>query len=346
MTAKQPVGYHINAEQKVLPCHAEYGCPLKDHNGFPAQHFSDEIQATAKNRADLSSEFDPLRPVGAEKPLVRRHVQAAVLWNKEFNRLSELQTELLSTGEPLNYELDEAIRQAKAARKEFYDKISDTEWYDTDAPRYKDRPVTVKGLEFTATEPRIGLYNLEKTDELDAYQKPLHEASNQWLSRLSTAELKAVFNYKNDSTYYAMGVAEKEEVSYLHSALEKAPKLKEPITVYSTVNEYKVDDVLLQLESGTLRFDKSQSSSINPYVASTFIDTYGEKPVVTLEFKTKSAAVASGLGSFEHEMEVIVPPGNYRVTKVLRDVQYGAANPVAQSGTAAYTLIVEEVEDE
>lgn len=345
--SKTPVGYHINADRRTLPCYAQHGCPLKDHNGFPAAHFPTEREAEAENAAMLAADHDPLRPFGSEQPIVRQHMKAAVLWNAEFNRLSSLATEKSLNGEPFDAELDQAVKDAKKNRNEFKTLIENAAWDHSDGPRFKDRPVTMKGFEFSNEEARIGLYDLEQTDETAPYYATLSKVGDQWVSRLSTAELKALHLYKQDSTYYAMGESEPEEVEYLHSALKKAPKLSEPVTVYATLNSYRATAALAQLENGNeLVLDRCQSTSLNPYVPVTFMDQSGDSPVVTVEFKTKRAACVSGFGSYEHEMEVIVPPSRYRVTKVLRDVRYGAANPVAQSGTAAYTLIVEEVEDE
>ena len=114
-------------------------------------------------------------------------------------------------------------------------------------------------------------------------------------------------------------------IKYFHSALEKAPKSTAPFVAYAGISRERCKAVREACSTGSLSLNRIQSASANPAQVNGFMfqsDWKGEPDDVALEFKIDRVASLSAFNVHKHEMELLVPPGEYKVTGEAKQVNY------------------------
>lgn len=226
-------------------------------------------------------------------------------------------------------------------------------WDDTDAPSYdpNEEVEAFAPVEFDhSNTPRRGYTNdvmgiSEKDPEGAKVYARMDHASSVWIKRLSTAEVKALVLYNGDAKAYSeimAGVREPTEdeklmVKYLHSALEKAPKTKDPFVSYSGINEKRVEDLEEQLKTGTLTLTRLQSASVNPAQVNGFTH-FKEELSVALEIRQTHLASLTAFNVHRGELELLIPPGRYEVRGVQRRVKYLWPGDIGRTTARVYQI--------
>jgi len=205
-------------------------------------------------------------------------------------------------------------------------------WDNSDAPSYDpEEKVHLRENKFPEGVDRHGYSNNDAitTPVEEELYRELDTASGTWLKRLSTAEVKAVVQYNVSAREYAQVMAgtreptedEVQMVKYLHSALEKAPRTDRPFYCYSGVTAKRQEAIREQGEAGIIELDRLQSASLNPAQVNGFTHWEEEKSVV-LEMKIDRVASLTAFNVHRGEMEVLVPPGSYKVEKTFHNLKY------------------------
>lgn len=174
----------------------------------------------------------------------------------------------------------------------------------------------------------IGISNKEEELAEKAPQTSLAlvKASEEWLSRLTTEEAKAVWAYAGNPES-ANGKGE-----ILSQAIEKSP-LMEPTKVFSGLSQHVALDVMAQVDSGKINLDYPISTSINPaqvngFMTNFFIDESDSSkkiqnmPSVALEIETTVGGSMAGASQALHEFEVLLPAGTYEVVERREHVKF------------------------
>lgn len=276
---------------------------------------------------------------------------------KEITHLGELLDDFNEDRLPDNFTDEDYtnLRDSLFSKANLRDRLSATlnqlPWDDTDGKAYDDT-ITIsspkqRGLDDADNAVRKGFSNNEFRSknilEEETYEF-LDKASKLWISRLSTAEIKAVVRYNNSSDDYAefvssfvssTGENEIEEddekyLQYFHSAMEKAPKTDRPFRVFSGLSHHRTKELNEQAETGAVTLNRVQSTSLNPAVINSFMDPsdWGEKGSgkskdnTVFEFETNRIASMTAFHQHRQEVEILVGPGTFNVQKKLSEIVY------------------------
>jgi hypothetical protein len=150
-------------------------------------------------------------------------------------------------------------------------------------------------------------------------------AMTQWASSLSTGERNSIKEY-TDSSYgayrveVAAGPPYKQHISDFISAVEKAPKIDGPATVFRGVRDgeftKELIDQIKQRGIGSIITESAhQSTTRNPDKA--FV---GSKNGVLFQITSKTARHIESLSSYKSEQELLTLPNTqYRVLRIIED---------------------------
>lgn len=164
--------------------------------------------------------------------------------------------------------------------------------------------------------------------ERDALNETMCDISIMWLDSCSTASAHALSHYTGSgSVDYAIFAAARkagEKTSHpvwdaFESAVAISPITEQPFVAFSGVNEFYVDDILEQVESGEVRFDRVMSASLNPAQVNGFAT--GETHLA-IEVETNHAAFIEVFAGKPYEMEVLLPKGRYEVVSEEGETMY------------------------
>jgi hypothetical protein len=166
----------------------------------------------------------------------------------------------------------------------------------------------------------IGISNVEEELVAKAPQtaRALVNISEEWLSRLSTEEAHAVWNYALDPNS-ANGKGE-----ILSEAIEKAPTL-EPTKVFSGLSNHVARDVMSQVASGKVTLDYPISTSMNPAQVNGFMGKFEglvAQPGIALEIETTVGGSMASASHALYEFEILLPAGTYEVVEERKDVKF------------------------
>jgi len=147
-------------------------------------------------------------------------------------------------------------------------------------------------------------------------------AGSLWISRLSTAEVKAVVLYSLEAREYATVMAgerkatqeESNLIRHLHSAVAKAPLTERPFLCYAGISTQRQEGLREQGERGSITLNRVQSASLNPAQVNGFTH-WDDATSLVLEVRTERLASLTPFNVHRGEMEVLLPPGSYRVVK-------------------------------
>lgn len=174
----------------------------------------------------------------------------------------------------------------------------------------------------------IGISNREEelTEKAPQTAQALVGVSEEWLSRLSTEEAKAVWAYAgNPETANGRG-------EILSQAIEKSP-LMEPTKVFSGLSLHVARDVMAQVDSGRVTLGYPISTSINPAQVNGFMtESYIEETEegkkisriepVAVEIETTVGGSMAAASHALYEFEVLLPAGTYEVVERREHVKF------------------------
>lgn len=215
--------------------------------------------------------------------------------------------------------------------------------HDLPAPSAAPRRVIHEKIGTHRGDTIVGISNLQEglNEAAPRTAESMVEISEQWLSRLSPAEARAVLDYSGDPSS-ANGNGE-----ILTSAALKAPPL-EPIKTYSGLGIHVTKDVLSQYESGRIELGYPISSSLNPAQVNGFMGRFEghvQQKAVALEIETSVGGSMAAASHSPHEFEVLLPAGSYEVVSVRENVEFLWSR--GDSGRTAELLIcVRRLEDD
>lgn len=308
--------YHYNPlTGEPGACRAKAGnCPFLAEG---ALHFSTKEQARKAYEEFQEKGFQCLT---AQLMVMRARLQRdiiAIFSKKIDGGLSEAEDELLKSMASERNAIEKAINSSskehhsnaptavKRAQKILYEIIAD------------DRGDSI-----------IGIPNREEelTEKAPQTAQALVDISEQWLSRLSTEEAKAVWDYAgNPETANARG-------EILSHAIEKSP-LMEPTKVYSGLSLHVARDVMTQVGSGKITLSYPISTSVNPaqingFMTETYMDeTDGSKNIariepVAIEIETTVGGSMASASHALYEFEILLPAGTYEVVDRKEHVKF------------------------
>lgn len=318
--------YHVNAATgEPGPCMAiKRACP----HGGPQEHYSTVEEARSAYEAINSSFAPPQRKVkeSAGVLLYRDIMDARAL-------SARLHAEKREAGPAAPQDLLDSCTEARKRVRELESRLAALPWDSEDGPAYDDAPMAFIASPKSKARLRKGYENdLDKLGprELAAYEV-LDQACETWLSRLSTAEVKALHSYVQDAQSYAESMAASHGAAatftnsfkYLHTALEKAPRSEKPVIVYAGVSRERVNEVRDAAHNGAFSMNRVQSTSLNPAMVNSFMrpSEYDGEDHTALEVKTDRIASLS-LFHLREEMEILLPPQDYRVKSVESGISY------------------------
>lgn len=174
----------------------------------------------------------------------------------------------------------------------------------------------------------IGISNREEEliEKAPQTAQALVNVSEEWLSRLTTEEAKAVWAYAgNPETANGKG-------EILSQAIEKAPHMK-PTKVYSGLSLHVSRDVMSQVDSGKITLGYPISTSVNPaqingFMTETYMeDTEDGKRIariepVAIEIETTVGGSMAAASHALYEFEVLLPAGTYEVVERKEHVKF------------------------
>ena len=303
--------YHINPKTgNVNVCRAKKSCPFGD---MALDHYS--TPDLARRAYEITMESHSL---AVQLLLKRRVIQMDV---EELYRAYSGDTFGISAS---------SFRQRTDERNRIEYVLRELPWNDQDGCQPSPEIVNINFPAPGKGKVRQGYSNdfLRIAGPTAAIYEALDQASKVWLKSLSTSEVKALLMYNLDAKRYAKitsGVErptleEEQFVKYLHSALAKAPSTSQSYVCYAGISEERQGDIRRQCEEGELVLDRVQSASTNPAQVNGFTH-WNEAKTVVLEVKLSRLA---SLSDFVHrgEMEVLIPPGRYKVVNKNEDIKY------------------------
>jgi len=187
--------------------------------------------------------------------------------------------------------------------------------------------------DFVDGKERFGYSNdlLHPDKDRDAVRESAAKLSHAWLMSLSSIEAYSLLRYTGESADYAREQGDgdiSETWQHFEEAVANSPEV-EPFVTYTGVNAHYVQDILDQVDSGEITFDRVFSSSLNPAqvngFATEFDTVYGginQVETLALEVETTKGAFMDAISRVPHEMEVMLPKGRYEVLDVMEDVTY------------------------
>lgn len=324
--------YHISAAGNPALCRASVRpCPL----GPPEEHYGSAEEARAAFESAQAPFSKPEKKVKESEgvSLYRSIMEARARADEAYARRNAWYAEHREPGAKPPQAILDACAEARREVRELERELTALPWTADDGPSYSDEP-----LDFFTPPARRGrvrkgyendLSKLTPREE-EAYEA-LDAASEVWLSRLSTAEVKALHAYVQDAQSYAESMAESHGTAatfvnsfkYLHSALEKAPRAKQAVTVYAGLSGPRVLETREAAEAGEFTMNRVQSTSLNPAMVNNFMrpSDYDLEDHTALEIKTDRVASLT-LFHLREEMEILLPPQSYRVLTVESNVSY------------------------
>jgi hypothetical protein len=211
-------------------------------------------------------------------------------------------------------EIEKAIEELEPADDEVMPKLTTKPMKLTHGTLNKDQGDKIIGFSNT-----IEGFKEASKENFDA----AIEISEEWVSRLTTEEVKVLVEY----THHTEVSASNREL--FDKALKKSPPL-EPTTVYSGLSKYVANDVLRQLDSGIVNIDYPISTSLNAAQINGFMRHTGDDMEVlrgnetlhevAIEIETTSGAPLMALSTNPHEFEVLLSSGSYEVVNIREDV--------------------------
>ena len=196
-----------------------------------------------------------------------------------------------------------------------------------DSGKFNKNPVNIRAPRVVHTDNSIiGFGNdvEEMMKEQPELWNDMDKAAEQWINNCSSDEAWSVFKYSCSSNEYAQTYSEKDEVfvKNLNNALNKSPKFREPLTVFSGLSYETRDLVLAQNpEIGSkIHIGRALSTSVNPAQANGFMrgDNVVDGKIVegkhvALEIIAEHGGVMSSVSRHQHEFEVLLPEASYEV---------------------------------
>lgn len=196
-----------------------------------------------------------------------------------------------------------------------------------DSGKFNKNPVNIRTPRVVHTDNSIiGFGNdVEETmKEQPELWNDMAQAGEQWIGNCSSDEAWSIFKYSCSSDEYAQTYSEKDEVfvKNLNNALNKSPKFREPLTVFSGLS-YETRDLVLAQDpqvGSTIKIDRVLSTSVNPAQANGFMrgDNVVDGKIVegkhvALEIIAEHGGVMSAVSRHQQEFEVLLPEGSYEV---------------------------------
>lgn len=354
----EPIRYHVAPDaNEATRCYAKkkcrYGFPLDDHPDTPAAALEWVNSLRYGEVSETKHSKKPTANSANERQLSEGGSLLLQLTDLTF-KISEYSDSIYDDDGPVAMEQYRELESIVSERDTLEEELRNLPWNENDAPRYDD---TVE-LEFQSLDvgsdphKRQGVTNSivqTKWDEQTSQTyEHLRNASREWVSRLSTAEIQAVWKYNKSSDGYSkmvIGEMEPDEqyLRNLHSALEKAPKLKKPLKVYAGVSGPRAMGTIEQGESGYVTLRRLQSSSVNPAIINSFMHPESHfdeerNKRIALEFDVERCASLTAWSTHYQEMEVLVPPNHYQVVKRTEQVDYLWDGGSGQTADYVYEL--------
>lgn len=165
--------------------------------------------------------------------------------------------------------------------------------------------------------------------------RALKEASHAWAKTLSTGEVGALYSYSHSHDSYKLLSEQNEKASLAQEAIARPMKFTKPITVFSGISQGFREQMIKSLEANdgeTITISRAFSTSLNPGQANAFASM--EEPYY-VEVEASEGCPLYSISAHPHELEVILPPGDYELIETKTDVgyNYGTTEPIYSKKT-------------